>query len=345
MLSLVAFLVLMASGIAGCGFKTMPVPPAEVLPRTIADLRYELNEKGVELSWTYPEETVKGDSLTDIVSFKLYRAVVPADKYCENCPLPFSEPILIEGGAIAPGKPKTGLFQATLLRPGHLYFFKVRSVSGWWAESEDSNTVSFMWDIPPASPEILDAKAGDSRIVLRWSPVTTHIDGSAISEPVKYQVLRSSGGGVFIPVGELQAGPEFVDSQVSNGMQYQYKVQAVTMYAKGQVGGGVSPVAGAMPQDQSPPPVPQGVQGIRTSAGVKIVWEQVDAQDLKGYRVYRRTQSETRPVLAGEVNAPATMFDDASLPAADEWYYSVSSFDRSRPANESKPSPEVEVRN
>lgn len=342
---LLALLLLAVSGMNGCGYKTMPVPPDEIVPKAITDLRYELNEKGVLLSWTYPAETVKGEQLTDIVSFKLFRAVVPAEQYCESCPIPFAEPITVEGGAVVPDKPKTGVYQDTLLRPGHLYFFKVRSASGWWAESADSNVVSFMWDIPPASPKTIEATVADRKVTLRWSPVTTHIDGTMIKEPVRYQVHRSEGGGPFILVGDLQTGQEFADAKVENGRKYQYKVQAVTMYDKGQVGGGVSPVVTAIPVDQTPPPVPSGIQGVRTANGVKVVWEKVDAVDLKGYRVYRRLPEGGKPVMVGEVNAPFTMFDDTSLPEADMWFYSVSSIDNASPVNESRPSAEVEVRN
>lgn len=342
---LIILLALVVSGITGCGYKTMPVPPEEIVPKGITDLRYELDEHGVTLNWTYPSETIKGDALTDIESFKLYRAVVPTDKYCDTCPLPFGEPVLLEGGAVVPDKPKVGEYKATLLRPGHLYFFKIRSATGWWAESGDSNIASFMWDIPPASPESLNADAGDSMVKLGWSSVTTHIDGTDIKEPVKYQVLRSSGGGVFSSIGELQSGSEFVDDQVVNGRTYQYKVQAVTMYAKGQVGGGVSPQAEATPFDKTPPPAPSGVQGIRTAIGVKIVWDRVEAPDLKGYRVYRRLPDDSKPVKVGEVNAPSTIFDDADLLESYSWYYSVTSIDQAQPANESKPSAEVEVRN
>lgn len=342
---LVFLMILIVSGIAGCGYKTMPVPPEEIVPKAIVDLGYELDERGVTLTWTYPEETVRGDSLPEITSFKLYRAVVPADQYCDNCPIPFIEPLLIEGGVVVAGKPKVGVYSTTLLRPGHLYFFKVRSGSGWWAESADSNVVSFLWDIPAGAPQTLDATAGDRRVMLRWSPVTTHIDGTPIKEPVRYQVLRSSSGGLFSPAGALQEGLEYVDGEVANGMKYQYKVQAVTMYEKGQVGGGVSPVVDAVPVDQTPPPVPRSVQGVRTAGSVKVIWEQVEAVDLKGYRIYRRLPGETRPVQVGEVEVPSTMFEDTSLPEAEEWLYSVSSFDRAVPANESKPSAEIEVRN
>jgi hypothetical protein len=338
-------LVLVVFGITGCGYKTMPVPPQEIVPKAIADLRYELNERGVFLNWTFPAETLKGEELTNITSFKLFRAVVPADKYCENCPIPFTEPIEVEGGAVAVGKQKVGTYSTTLLRPGHLYFFKIRSKSGWWAESADSNIVSFMWDIPAASPQTPAATVADRKVMLKWAAVTSHMDGTTIKEPVKYQVFRSRGGGVFSPVGGLQAGLEYVDGQVVNGRKYQYKVQAVTMYEKGQVGGGVSPVVDAVPVDQTPPPVPTGVQGVRTAGSVKIVWEKVEAVDLKGYRIYRRMPGETKPQQVGEVDVPFTIFDDTSLSESDEWFYSVSSVDRAKPGNESKRSAEVEVRN
>lgn len=337
--------LLIVSGITGCGYKTMPVPPEEIVPKAIADLRYELDERGVTLKWTYPEKTVKGDNLNEITSFKMFRAVVPADQYCENCPIPFIEPILIEGGAVVAGKQKTGVYSTTLLRPGHLYFFKIRSKSGWWAESADSNIVSFLWDIPAASPQKVAATVADRKVMLRWSPVTTHIDGTTVKEPIRYQVLRGSGNGLFSPIGELQEGLEYVDGQVVNNIKYRYKVQAVTMYEKGRVGGGVSEVIEVVPVDQTAPPVPIGVQGVRTVSSVKVIWEKVEAVDLKGYRIYRRMPGETEPVQVGEVTVPATMFDDTSLPQVDKWFYSVSSFDRAEPANESKPSAEVEVRN
>lgn len=341
----IVFLVLLMSGFTGCGYKTMPVPPQEIVPKAITDLRYELDEHGVTLTWSYPMETAKGDELTDIYSFKLFRAVVPADKYCDTCPLPFGEPVMLEGGAVSPGTPKTGVYKATLLRPGHLYFFMVRSASGWWAESADSNIVSFMWDIPPASPRKLNASVAERKVMLSWSPVTELVDGTVIKETVRYQVLRDSGSGAFTPIGDLQPATEYVDDQVANGRTYRYKVQAVTMYEKGQVGGGVSPVVEAVPVDQTPPPVPEGVQGIRTMAGVKIVWERVEAPDLKGYRIYRKISADEQPVLVGEVNSSTTLFDDKNLPESDQWYYTVTSVDTSEAANESKPSREVEVRN
>lgn len=343
-IGLVALCALFLSTLlGGCGYKTMPVPPQEIVPAAITDLQYELDEKGVTLGWTYPARTVRGDRLEELSDFQLYRAVVPAGDYCDTCPIPFGEPVQISGGTMAAEAPKTMTYRATLLRPGHLYFFKVRSRAGWWAESEDSNIVSFMWNIPPGVPAGLEARAGDSKVTLTWQPVTQHMDKSTIKEPVNYQVYRSLGGGPFLALGDLQDKPEYTDSGVLNGRKYQYKVQAVTMYTKGQVGGGITPSVEAIPAATISLTPPTGIQGIRTAAGVKMIWNPVEGKKVAGYRIYRRAAGEERPVLIGEVDVPTTIFDDRTPPDAPSWFYSVSSVNNADPVNESAASPEVEV--
>ena len=341
--SLVIVLALLLAGLAGCGYKTMPIPPQEIVPTPITDLRYELNERGVTLYWTYPGQTIKGEKLTDISTFNLYRAVVPSDKYCETCPIPFREPIPLPGGAVTADQPKTAVYNATLLRPGHLFFYKIRSKSGWWAESADSNIVSFMWNMPPGIPEQPSAQAGDTEITLTWKAVTTHMDGTEISEPVQYQLYRSGAGGPFVPVGDLLDTVEYVDTNVTNGEKYLYKVQAVTMYEKGQVVGKSSEAVESSPVDKTPPSVPTGAMAIQTAVEVKVVWDPVQNKDIKGYRIYRRVQGEKKSVKVGEVNAPSSLFADKTPPEADTWFYSVTSFDGSSPVNESEPSEETVV--
>lgn len=327
----------------GCGYKTTPVPPQEIVPKPVTDLHYELDEKGVTLTWTYPAETVKGELLSEISSFQLYRAVMPPEQYCEGCPVPFGEPLTIPGGAVAAGKSRQAEYETTLLRPGNLFFFKVRSRTGWWAESEDSNIISFMWNIPPAAPSDLAVQAGDGSIRLSWAPVTAHMDGSPIGESVRYRIYRSQGGGPFASLGALLEETAYVDSGVVNGRTYQYRVQAVTMYEKGEVGGGTTQPVEAIPVDMTAPPAPAGVNAVMTAAGVKVVWDPVPHDEVRGYRVYRRLTGEREAVLIGEVRAPTAIFDDRTPPGTSRLFYSVSSIDGASPANESPASPEVEV--
>ncbi len=338
-------LALVLAILAGCGYKDRPVPPQQVVPRPITDLRYQLSEKGVTLSWSYPIETVTGRDLTEISSFELYRAVVPVDSYCDTCPIPFGTPIELPGGVLPGEGRKTATYEATLLRPGNLYFFKVRSRNGWWAESADSNIVSFLWNIPPRAPAGLKAEAGDHQVTLRWQPVATHLDGSPVTGRVEYQVLRSLGGGSFVPVGKPVSATTFTDTRVRNGRKYFYRVQAVEVYKQGRVGGGFTAPVAATPVDRTPPAPPLGVRAVLTGMGVKVFWQPVNESDLKGYRVYRRLPGDRAPERIGEVEAPNIMFVDRNPPAdAARIFYSVSSIDNHTPANESVSSPEVMIK-
>ena len=342
-LSLPAGLLLMVI-LGGCGFKTAPVAPQAMVPVPITDLRYQLSEKGVTLYWTFPIETVTGEDITELNSFLLYRAVVPVDSYCDSCPIPFGSPIELPGGALPGEGRRTASYDATLLRPGNLYFFKVRSQSGWLAESADSNMVSFIWQIPPTAPDGLAAEVRDSAVSLKWQRVTTHIDGSTVSKPVRYQVSRSLGGGPYGKIGTLLADTEYVDTEVINGRKYSYRVQALTVHERGTVGGGHSDPVAATPVDQTPPATPTDVKAVRTATSVKVFWNKVEDKDILGYRVYRRQPGQAAPVLVGEVNIPYNLYEDKSAPADGvRLFYSVSSFDKSSPANESVRSPEAMI--
>lgn len=324
---------------SGCGFKDDPVPPQHVLPQAVLDLRAELDDQGATLSWSYPRETVTGDAIEQIEGFELFQAEIPADGFCPSCPVPYRTAIEVPGGFVVPGSGKTAIYEVRDLRPGNFYYFKVRSKSGWWRESKDSNEVSFLWQTPPMTPQGVSLLSGDGRNILKWQPVVVLKDGSAATVPVRYQLFRSVDGGAMSPYGEPISGTTFNDTAVTNGKNYTYQIQAQSTYSHGTVNSGFSDAVLANPTDHTPPPVPSRVEALRTELGIKIFWDMVEAEDLAGYRVYRRDPGR-EPVLVGEVNLPYTLFLDSKAPGGVV-LYSVSSIDTRSPANESARSSEV----
>lgn len=335
----------MGLGLTGCGFKTDPVPPGNVVPKPVDDLRYSLDETGVTLNWTYPDETVQGDDLSEISTFDVYRAVVPLNDLCDSCPIPFSEPTQIPGGETGEsGKRKVGEYNTSLLRADHKYFFKIRARNSWWASSADSNIVSFIFQIPPSVPGGFSVVGEDSRIVLSWEPVTTLIGGKTADSEVSYQVFRSEGGKEFAPLGQLTSATRFVDTDVLNGKTYFYKVQSMMLYGEHPISGGVTEIASAESLDKTPPDSPAGVRATRTQGSIKVYWDRPDDPSVKAHRVYRRFGNQAEPELIGEVAMPSSIYIDQAVSEDQKVFYSVTAIDTADPANESAPSQEAAVR-
>jgi hypothetical protein len=103
-----------------------------------------------------------------------------------------------------------------------------------------------------------------------------------------------------------------------------------------------SVVVAASPRDLRPPMPPQHVAVMATEQGVKIYWEAVPEKDLAGFHIYRRHAAKDKAELIGEIGGASLSFIDKNLPnSSGPWYYSVTAFDRSRPANESSSSMEA----
>lgn len=323
-----------------CGRKTMPVPPETVRPAPIKDLRYRLNEKGVTLIWSAPSRTTGGHALPEIKEFEIFQAVVPEDKVCPGCPLPFGPPIAFRPESPQPGA--TIRYHESALRPCHRYFFKIRIRYSWFLISPDSNVVSFSWDVPPAAPTDLTVTSGDQKLTLAWQPPRKLMDGTPITFPLHYQVSRSLNGGKPAPLGHPVAKPEFVDHGVQDGLTYQYQVRALRQVQETLLPGPASNTAAGTPRDLTPPAPPRELTAIKTPHGVRLVWPASPEPDVAGYRIYRQTGSKA-PKRIGEVMVPNISFIDRNPPTRGRVFYTVTAFDTAKPANESPPSPEAEV--
>ncbi|MBW2645818.1 MAG: hypothetical protein JRE23_06525 [Deltaproteobacteria bacterium] len=120
-------------GIA-CGKKGPPVPPKAIIPQSVKDLKGEVIEERIRLSWTIPEE----ENL-----FKLFKAIEPlTEEPCPDCPVRFTEvfdidttdskTVRIEGKQV---------IYWDSIEAGNRYVYKVIVISEDGVESGDSNIV------------------------------------------------------------------------------------------------------------------------------------------------------------------------------------------------------------
>lgn len=323
--------------LTSCGYKTDLVPPQATVPARIKNLKYMLDETGVTLTWSYPTKTTKGSAIHEIRAFELFRAVIPEEDYCPDCPIRFGPFLEIKGGPVIVDKKNvTAEYHESLLRPNHRYFYKVRSRAGWLLAGQNSNIVSFLWNTPVDAPLNLKIKTGDKAVTLSWKKPAGLIDGSPVMNPIFFQVVRSQTDDNFRPIGEPTEGMTFTDHAVENGKTYFYRVRPIIKTHNTRAGGKLSKVVSGAPRDMTPPAPPQYITVIKMETGIRIVWEAVVEEDLAGHRIYRREAASREPVLIGETGASRTVYIDVNPPKESEtWFYSITSYDNADPPNES----------
>ena len=330
--------------LSGCGRKTALVPPQKLVPVSVKDLRYVLDENGVTLKWSYPTKMENGDELQAIESFEIYRALIPAEDFCQECPVQYEDPVEIDGGRLPPsGVARSGIYADAYLQSGYRYFYKVRSRAGWWYPSADSNVVSFARTVPPKAPQGLQIEAGDRNLALRWDPVTHNIKAEPLAHAPRYQVYRRIENEDFAALGDPAQESVFIDNGLMNEAHYSYKVRALISYFDTLQAGGASQVISGVPRDLTPPQQPQNLVAVEIPAGVKLVWQAVVTDDLAGYRIYRRGEDSAGPELLAEVGPEQNQYIDLMTGTGRKWFYTVTSFDAAQPVNESLPAEEAVI--
>ncbi|MBU0731126.1 MAG: hypothetical protein KKE17_06950 [Proteobacteria bacterium] len=327
-----------------CGRKTLPVPPQSVLPVPVNDLRYQLDEKGVTLFWSRPTSSETGGKLAAVDHYEILKAAVRDEDHCPGCPVVYEKFARVESELDGRGnQKKSAQFFDSGLQPGHRYHYKVRTSSGWRLESRDSNIISFVWTTPAGAPENLLVTAGDSHLLLSWSPPAKALDGTEINSPLSYAVYRGNNEENFKFLGSTES-TTYTDASVENSRKYFYRIRAQSTANDTKAAGAASAIAWGVPKDQTPPAPPLAITVVKWENSNRIFWEAVTDKDLAGYRIYRRDASSPVPKLIGNIPSNAIMFTDNTLPKGPaKLYYSVTAFDRASPANESVFSNEAEI--
>ncbi|MCK4840083.1 MAG: fibronectin type III domain-containing protein, partial [Desulfobulbaceae bacterium] len=310
----VTWVILVFAGgalLVACGKKTALVPPQAIIPVPISDLAYLLDENGVTLSWLPPILSEQGERLPAIDKFLVERAVYDLSDFCENCPVRYTELVSIAGDQpdVARSQQKI-TYREESLRPGHIYFYRVKTELGWRVGSRPSEPVSFRWQVVVGAPVELRSLAGDQQVSLSWQPPLGDLNGAPLEDELHYQVYRSVAGGNFMPLGSPVTAPDYLDQSVKNGSSYRYKVRAARLSG----GTGVfSDMVTVVPRDLTPPPAPQGLSVISTPEGSRVFWEAPAVADLGGYLILRRagdSESDHDFKVIGRVDASLTSFID-----------------------------------
>jgi hypothetical protein len=266
----VSFIVLASFA---CGKKGSPTPKGLPVPVAISDLRGEVKDSLLFLSFSVPTRNEDRTEVKDLEGFRILKS-------CGGCGgglEPWKEIRLTdrEGYTVVNGR----LYAYDNdLTEGLEYAYRVFTVTRKGIQGSGSNIFSIRWQRPPAPPKEISAKEGDSRITLMWE-----------SEQYKlYNVYRiDEPAYTLFPLNPSPLGnPTFTDTGLRNGQQYRYEVRSVVVH-NGVAFEGEGNLVQATPKDMAPPEPPKDLKLEKKGSGVFLSWSPNKENDVEGYNVYK----------------------------------------------------------
>jgi titin len=164
----------------------------------------------------------------------------------------------------------------------------------------------------PGVPLNVAASAGSAKVTLTWAHPASD-GGSAITN---YRIYRSTATGQETELARIGNVTTFVDTNLTNGTRYFYKVAAENAVGVGAQSGEVS----ATPVAATAPPTPLNVKAVPAKPrGIALSWSA--SAGATGYQIYRGTASggETFLVSVGAT----TSYKDTTAASGVTYYYTI----------------------
>jgi hypothetical protein len=350
----------------GCGAPGEPTPPSPPIPTAINDLSAEQAGDGVQLSFTMPAKTVRGERLAEPPSVEILRGTLKPDGSADA--QSFHVVYTIPGALVSTFRAEDRVRFVDPIAPAEIranpsgtFAYRVRTRASKKRASQDSNNVTVKVLPVPERIASVQATITETAIELNWTAPTRTSEGDPLAAVSEYHVYRGvldpgihNAAGKDIPrdkwislptlIGKSRAA-DYRDVQFDFGKTYAYVVRS-TVDAGGNLleSDDSDPVVVAA-ADTFPPAVPQGVVAALiagaspNSPEADLSWSINTETDLAGYRVYRSEQQGSKGELLTPDLLPSPAYRDTSVQSGHHYWYSVTAVDRT--GNESVASPPV----
>lgn len=327
---------------AACGVKTSPYPEAATLPSKVLNLSQSITDQGeLVVTWKPPRTNMVGRPLLSLGGFDIEVADNVVDEsYCLGCPHEYVKVDRVPALSPPPGltlAPGPYIWRYPV-KEGHVYHIRVTGVSKSGGRHPQASEEAVVWALPVPGPlGGFSATMGDKAVELGWNRP---------SAGYRVDIQKKSPGGDWGPlVGLDPARGRYTDLAVAYDQTYVYRGRLARLKDASSVAGPWSPEIAVKVIDVTPPNPPGYLDAALAADGVRLAWENLAFNpDVAGYRVYRQLSGEagfTRlgpPLLKENV-----FFDPIGLSPGVTARYQVTAVDGSPRANESLPSPGVDV--
>lgn len=311
--------------LSGCGVKNMPRPIGPETPPEIRDLKAQVRSKGVELSWTIPNQMNQLSKGTRC-RFSVQRSHLAWEKRnCAECPPPSREEI----ASIDPSFPgaasiedKRILWMDAAVSRLNAYRYQVTIVDAKGTTLTESNPVIANVYTPPGAVKNLSATTEPQGIVLRWKPPVSDERGNPLPAEAQFLLDRHLPGGPWEKLSNVPIKANtFLDQNMASEESYDYRVTSILIVDGTIISGEPSHVHDAKSPASLPPPPPNRVWSIPARGGMEVHWTETQGK-VVGYHVYRREGKEIIRLTSTPVQRPP--YVDTSVKRNTIYFYAVS---------------------
>jgi hypothetical protein len=350
----------------GCGAPGEPTPPVPIIPARVTDLAAQQTGDAVQLTFTFPTKTAKGEALSEAPAIEVLRGGLNPDGTPDA--KSFHTVATIPGAVVGEYRVADKAQIIDRVAPEDVrasprggLAYRVRTRASYKRASADSNTTIIHIQPVPERITSLHAEVTEPAIELSWSAPTRTSSGDPLPAITEYRIYRGeidpSSADVAakdLSQARWKSPAALVTSSATTGYRdaafdfdktYVYTVRTVITGEGGSVESSDSSAVIVTPHDTFPPATPEGLvaAAIRPDPNgppeVDLSWSINTEADLAGYRVYRSEQEGTKGELITPVLLLSPAYRDTSVQPGHRYLYYVTGVDRA--GNESAPSARV----
>ncbi len=301
--------------LTSCAIKRFPKVPFFKRVPEVKNIEYEIKNGNLILSWKrLPEEK-------NIRSYNLYEAKAPEGiKYNFKSEKNY---ILIKRINVSELEEGAGKISLTIknLHNTYKYCFAVRVENVKGKEGDFSNRACVDWYFVKDMITNVKVFPDDHMLKFEWKikkyPQVKY-NGVNIYQKVKNE---------FVVVASNVPGTKYEIRGLENKRKYEFLFAPVYTYYKTQLEGGYVKVYG-IPQDLTPPKLPQFFTGIYTNGGILLKWTRSESPDILGYDIERKMEGEPRYTRINKSIIKEEKYFDANVIKGKVYYYRIRCIDK-----------------
>jgi len=210
-------------------------------------------------------------------------------------------------------------------------------------DSEFSNLLSIEPKIVPLPPQEIQSAIYEDRIEVSWKEPEKNIDNSTPAKVKGYNIYRKEEEEFSRQLNSsLLKEKKYSDANFTFGQVYFYFIRASATEESPFWESSDSEIIEVLAKDSFPPEAPSGLVSMTGENFIAMSWDANQEEDLYGYRVWRREESQKDYVLLTPQPIRENVYNDSTVEKNKRYYYAITAQDRSKnESNKSKPISEI----